>query len=300
MKISIYGTSDIINHHIRSAIENSFKIFSICSSNKNSKNILNLSKKFKIKKIFYDYKKFVKNSYLNNCCVLIAGRIKDNKKILNECLKYNLKVIIEKPVLLKEKEFNKYLKFNENIFVGYNRIYYNCINELKLLVRKEAPHSIIINCPETNKKNIILNSCHLISIIYHMFGDLKFLYKIKNKKNITCIFKSKKNIPIIININFELPDNFGIELNFKNKRAKLSPIETLKIYDKIIKKKYKKNNFYFPVCSKEVNEYNLTKFKPGFNLQYLNFKRFLKNKKNISINIRDSKKIISICERIIS
>ena len=45
---------------------------------------------------------------------------KDNKKILDECLKNNLKVFIEKPVFIKNEMFNKYLKFKNNIFIGPN------------------------------------------------------------------------------------------------------------------------------------------------------------------------------------
>ena len=62
IKLSIFGSSEIINHHIKAARKNSFEIFSICTSNKNSKNVLKISKKYKISKVFYNWKAFIKNS----------------------------------------------------------------------------------------------------------------------------------------------------------------------------------------------------------------------------------------------
>ena len=300
MKLSIFGTSEIINHHIKAAKKNSFEIFSICTSNKNSKNIKKLSLKYKIKNIYYNWKDFVKNSHKNNCNILIAGRIKDNKKILKMCVRNNLKVIIEKPVFTSTKEFNEFLNFRKNIFVAYNRIYYHNIASLKKNLSKESLNNVYIKCPEINKKSIELNTCHIISIIYELFGKIKLTNKIINKKSIFCIFETKQKNSIYLNINFGVSDNFSFEFNFEKKRIKLEPIEKLIVYNKLIKKKYKKINFYTPNISKISSEFKQTKLKPGFELQYFNFKKFLKNKKSNFININDAKEIISLCNKISS
>ena len=299
MKLSILGSSEIIKHHIIAARKNSFKIFSICTSNKNSTNIHMLAKKFNIKNVYYDWKEFVKISYENNCCVLIAGRIKDNKKILKYCLEHNLKVLIEKPIFIDTSQFNNFSKYKKNIFVGYNRIYYKNINELKKIISKKIPQNIIIKCPETNIKNITLNTCHIVSIIYYLFGPIHLIKKIKNKNSIFCIFISKKKMPIYIHINFGVPDNFSFELNFNNKRVTLNPIETLTIYDKLIKKKFKDTNIYYPRISKIINEYNVSKFKPGFDIQYRNFSKFVQKQSSRYMNIIDAREIISICNKIV-
>lgn len=298
MKLSIFGTSEIINHHIQAAKKNSFEIFSICTSNKNSKNIFKLAKKYKIKNVFFSWKNFLLSSYLNNCSVLIAGRVKDNKKILTYGLKYNLKILIEKPIFFTSKEFNKYLKFKKNIFVGYNRIYFHNVIELKKIVSNNAPHNLVIKCPESKMRNIELNTCHIISIIYFLFGRVNLIKKIKSKESIFCIFKTKKKIPIYFNINFRSPDNFSFEFNFTSKRIKLEPIEISYIFNKLIKKKYRNNIIYTPSASKISSEFRQTKLKPGFELQYKNFKRFIKNQKSKFINIEEAKEIISTCNKI--
>ena len=298
MKLSIFGSSKIVNHHIKAAKKNSFKIFSICTSNKNSKNIIEIARKNKINKIFYNWKSFIKNSKDNNCSVLISGRIKDNNKLLNECLKNKLKVLIEKPVFTKVELFNKYLKFKNNIFVGYNRVYYRNILQLKKIILGDRLLNVNIKCPEINKKNILINSCHIFSILHYLFGGIKIVKKIKNKDYILCLFKTKKNVPIFII--FNAPDNFSIELNFKKKRVELRPIEKLYIFDKIIKRKYKNNNVIKPNLKKVSNEFEISNLKPGFDLQYQNFKKFLNNRKYDGIKINEAKEIISLCRKVIN
>jgi hypothetical protein len=297
MNLSIFGSSEIIYHHIIAAKKNSFKIFSICTSNKKSKNIKKIAKKFNIKRVYFDWKEFIKASQKNKCSILIAGRIKDNKKILEYCLKLKLKILIEKPVFTKIREFNKFLKYKNEIFVGYNRIYYRNILSIKKKINSKLL-SVFIKCPETNKKSIKVNTCHIISILYYLFGNLFLVKKVKNKNSIICIFKNKKKIPIIIYINLKSPDNFSIEFNFQNKRLLLRPIEKLHIYNKLIIKKNLSQKIYQPNILRTISENKFSKEKAGFDLQYSNFKNLIKNKKNFFLNIIDAKKIMSICEKI--
>ena len=298
MKLSVFGSSEIIYHHIEAAKKNSFSIFGIYSSNKNSENVKRIAEKFNIKRIYYDWKIFIQDSSKNNCSILIAGRIKDNKKILVEALKYDLKVLIEKPIFTETKTFDRFLKYKNNIFTGYNRIFYAGITELKKIINIKKTLNVNVRCPEINKNNIILNSCHIISIIYYLYGKITLKKKIYNKDYIFCIFQTKNNINIFININYGSPDNFSIEFNFKNSRIVINPIEELNIYNKLVKRKFRKNNIYIPTTSKRINEYELSNIKPGFNKQYTNFKKFVKNKKSLFTSIADSKEIISICNQI--
>ena len=300
MKISIFGSSSIAHHHILAAKKNNFKIHSICTSNKKSKNIKLVSKKFNIKNIYYDWISFLKDCRLNNCSVVICGRISDNEKILKKCLEYNLSVLIEKPIFSSCKKFDKFMNNKKNIFVGYNRIYYSSISKIKKIILKEKLINISIKCPEKNIKSIIFNSCHIISILNHLFEEIKLVKKIKNKNFIFCIFKTKLKVPIFLNFTFNAIENFSIEFNFKKKKIILSPIEKMILYNKVYKKKYRKTNIYIPNIKKIIDEYKIDSIKPGFTAQYRNFKNFLKNRKNIKIDISAAKKIISLCNDIVN
>lgn len=300
MKLSIFGSSEIIQHHIKAAKKNSFKIFGIFTSNLKSTNVKKLSKKFQIKKIYYSWKSLLDDSKENGCSVLIAGRLKDNEKILEYAVKRNIKILIEKPIFKSSKKFNRFIKYKKNIFVGYNRVFYNGICKIKKIILKNNPHNLILKCPEINKQNILLNTCHLISVIYFFFGKIKLIKKIKNKKSIFCIFKSNKNTIIMINISFNSVDNFSFELNFDNLRVKQEPIEKLTIFNKLNKINYRDTTIYKPKAALILDEYNSNNLKPGFDNQYKSFRKFIKNKKTNLINISDAKNIISICERIIN
>ena len=300
MKLSIFGSSEIIQHHIKAAKKNSFKIFGIFTSNPKSTNVKKLSKKFQIKKIYYSWQSLLNDSKENGCSVLIAGRLKDNEKILEYAVKKNIKILIEKPIFTSSIKFNRFIKYKKNIFVGYNRIFYNGIYKIKKIILKNKPHNLILKCPEISKKNILLNTCHLISIIYYFFGKIKLVKKIKNKNSIFCIFKSKQNTIIIINISFNSVDNFSFELNFEKLRVKQEPIEKLTIYNKLNKINYRDTTIYKPKTSLILDEYSSNNLKPGFDNQYKSFKKFIKNKKTTYINLSDAKNIVSICEKIIN
>ena len=158
--------------------------------------------------------------------------------------------------------------------------------------------NIYIKCPETNIKNIATNTCHIMSILYFLIGKITLVKKIQNKNSIFCFFETQKKTPILISINFGSPDNFSFELNFKKKRLLLCPIEKLFIFNKLKKTSYRKTNIYTPNIIKNINEYKFSGLKPGFDLQYFNFKRFVKNERNININIKGAKEIMSICNTI--
>ena len=219
MEISIIGTSKITHHHIN-VLKKNFKIASISSTRKGSKNLKKIAKKFKIKKVFYNWKKSLDFSKTKkNSAFFITSRIEDNEKILLECCKLKKKIFIEKPVFIKSKKFNKFLKFNNQIFVGYNRLFYNNISFLKKKINKKKNLNIIVKCPEDNKKGILTNSCHVFSILTFLLGKLSIKKVVKNEKFINCWLNDRNNNSIYITFNFQSSDNFSIEIFQKKNKV---------------------------------------------------------------------------------
>ena len=100
MYISIIGTSSITKQHIE-VLRKNFKILSISATRGNSKNLRKISKKYKIKNTFYDWKKSIQFSRkIKNLSFFITSRIEDNEKILKECCKTRKKIFIEKTIFL--------------------------------------------------------------------------------------------------------------------------------------------------------------------------------------------------------
>lgn len=295
-KLSIIGTSKIIEKHIYAAKKNKFEINSIISLNKNKKSLYFLKKKFNIKKIFSNLNKFLNDAKKNKSCILIAPRIIDNEKIMKRVLKLNFKTIIEKPVLLNLKKFENFYKWEKNIFVGYNRIYYKFVDFVKKIKNKKKIYFVKVRCTETKKIDFLKNSCHSISIIYYIFGKLYFVKKISNEKHFFIIFKTRNKEIIYFNFELNSPRNFSIEFNLKKKILLAEPIENFLEIKGIQKKIIKKENFYLPIKKLIFNE-NKLDGKPGFMDQYKNFKKFVNNKKSKYLNIRDSKEIMKIAKK---
>ena len=298
INLAIIGSSNIVEEHLKTALHSKFKLECIYSPNSKSKNVKTLQKKYKIKYLFRDFNKFLNHSKKRNCHYIIVPKFKDNEYFLNECLKSGNKILIEKPVFSKTENFKKYLKYKSRIMVGYNRTYFKLVKSLKKVIFKFD--EIIIKCPERNKSNIILNSCHLFSILIYLYPNLKIEYKKKSRHKIFCRLKQRKiNISLIIY--FNAIENFSIEGYNSKMKFLMSPLEKISFFDKLKKKRVENINFYSLNEKKQFNEHTVNKFKPGFLYQIQEFKKFIvKPNYNIRTNIFFSKKVISICQKIIS
>ena len=298
-KIIFIGSSNIINHHIVAAKQNGFELHGICTTRKNNSKALRLSKDYKIKKIYKNVDIALKDAAnQKNISFVIASRIKDNVKIIKKCLSINsrIKILTEKPISFNHNEIKDLIKYNNRIFVGYNRIYYKSVKFLKSKLRNKKKLNIIVKCPEKNKKNIFTNSCHIFSILYNCFGELKLIYRIKNNSFINCIFNDRKGNIFYMSFYFNVSDNFSIQVYDNVSNYLLKPIEKLTLFEGINKKNVNMQTQYVPKKKKTIEE----KFskKPGFYEQYINFNKFLNNEHHTRFSVRDSYKLIKIVSEI--
>ena len=295
--LSVIGTSKIIHQHLDSAIKLGFIPKDICTTNKNSKNLKKLKVKYKFKEVYLSWIKMFKqhsNKPNRNMHYLIAPRIIDTEKILSKFITLNNKILVEKPVILNSKKILKYLNFNKNIYVGYNRIFYKSINYLK---RKKIRNSYInVFIPETKLVNFKKNSCHILSILLFLFGELKVISKIKKKNFILVTLKDKNKNFISINVSFKSTDNFSITFYNKNNTHILKPIEKYEYFKGMKIKKIANDTIYYPKKIWTKSEYDYTKFKPGFYNMWKSF--FKSSKKQHPNNISFAYKIMKICEEI--
>ena len=179
-------------------------------------------------------------------------------------------------------------------------MFYKNIIYLKTKLKK--PDNVIIKCPETSKKNILLNSVHVISVLFFLFGELRILDKKKYKNSLFVYLKSKQNIPIYLFFNFNASENFSIEFYDKNQRFLLKPLENLYVYKGMqVKKNSSNKNLldYVPRVKYYKSEMSFNKFKPGFLNQMNAFKKFLKNKGKIQNNLIFAKKTMLLAKKIL-
>lgn len=299
MFLSVIGTSKIIENHLKSAKKNKFILHSIATTRgKNSNNLKKIYKDYSFKKKFFNWKDLYDSTKnIDNMVYLISPRIKETFKISSYFLKYKKKIIVEKPLSTQMKNFKTLKNFKQNIFVGYNRVYYDNVQYLK---KENLSKSIVnVNCIESNKKTFAENSCHIVSILLYLFSDLKILYKAENKKNIFCRLYSNKNKSTInLNIYYNIPKNFNIEIIRDKKIFELKPIERLKTFTKLSIKK--KRNILKVTPQVDINSYENSNnsSKPGFDNQWQHFRKFIFSKKCIT-DIDFAEKVMRLCLDII-
>lgn len=298
-KISIIGTSRITSHHIVAARKAGFQIFSISATRKNSKFLDSLSKKHNIKNKFFSWKDCVNQSLKNdkNTAFVVTSPTRQNKLILKYILKYNSKILVEKPVFSNFYEFQNLNTNKKNIFVGYNRIFYENIIFLKKKLNNKKNLNVICDIPEKNRSVISTNSCHIFSILYFLFNDVKFKNKTVNKNYINIILNSK-SAEINIFFNFQASENFCIKIYDKKTVYELKPIEILKIYKGMKIINVKNLNFYKPIKINKVEQSSI-KIKPGFLGQYLEFAKFINNSKILN-NIQFAENIQKLINKIMN
>ncbi len=254
---------------------------------------------------------------------IICNSTENLAKNLKIAIKYKVKFLIEKSILIKSKDLNKLIhKLNkneiENFFIAYNRNFYDFINQLIRTLKKNNPKKITINMadPFTQiirkkgikfKKNLVkYMTSHWIALTLKILENLNYKVQLKsltkffNKGYLGYKFlyfkvkNSKKEI--IINFNL-IPDNSSNTSIFfyGKKNVILSPIEKIYFIKGMKKKLINNQNNYFPVVSsKKTND----KFKPGFRLMYKAFFEKVQSgkKNNQLVNIKDLVKIYFICE----
>ena len=297
MSLSIIGSGRIVEEHIKAALLCNIRIRYLFSSRVASKNAIRLCKKYKIENVA-TFEEFIFLSTKSKSNFLIAGMIKKNSFYLKECIKTKKKIFIEKPVFLKSKDFQKYLRSSDQIFVGFNRIFYKNINFLKSLVSKSKHLTINCFCPELNRTRIVSNSSHIISILFFLFKEIKLIYKDKKKESIFLRYKLSNSNIVNIFINYKAIANFKIEIISKNIFIELPSVEELNIYNNLKKIKYNNSNIYKLKCSYSASEYNFNNIKKGIFFQMQEFNKFCQGKKIIN-NLKFAQRIIEICEKIV-
>ena len=130
LKILFIGSSKIIEEHIKAALKLNFILYSLNSTKKKSNNQKKIYKKYNFEQSFMNWQTAIRKAGNKKDVVFfIASRTSDTENILKICSKYQNKIFVEKPITLKNKKIN--FENSKNIFVGYNRIYFNIINKLK-------------------------------------------------------------------------------------------------------------------------------------------------------------------------
>ena len=224
--------------------------------------------------------------------------------------------LIEKPAQLTSENLKKLCDFNGNIFVAYNRKFYQTFLDLKDFVSNQKKKCLInVNIPEKklpiillNKKsvnyNLIANSCHIISILRPVLGDLKlnstfsgfntFNYDIGE-------FHSISSFGHLLRISIHLDEfsNTSIYVKGDSNSFELKPIEKSFLINGMAVNFSENLNHrsYEPIRNLISNETLSNQFKPGILKQILAFLDFCKGS-SVHSSLTGLKEAIRILEEI--
>ena len=283
MRVGFIGSSSISKFHLEALQKNGFQIEAI-GTRKYSQNCFDIAKDFDlIEKYCPGGWEEVLEKKLDAFCICID--INSVNLVLEKALNLNKPILIEKPVAY---ELNLMEKFKEhsnknNIFVAFNRRYYQTVNEAKRLCQESNGGTIYVNVPDSVRgaKNFLRNGCHMVDTLIYILGDFEIKKTIRRYNSfdldsISSICENKK-WKILFNAHSLIPANFSITINTDKKVFELKPLEKLSIYNglKISEpNEAKPIREYLPALKKSIHESSICK--PGFDKMYKAFGLFIK------------------------
>lgn len=315
IKIGIVGCGKISKHHIEAIQNSNYFLITHITAKKNSKRCEKVAKKYKIPNIVKDPRNFFEITKDAVDAYVILTSYDVTYKYLKKAIETKKKILVEKPVSLELSNLKK-LKNHKNVFVGFNRRYYNSINFLKKKIDNKKNLAVIAEVPEKtlygkskrqNLKKFYSNTLHIIDLILNVFGEirLKHVEHIKNKKNIVVgiyVIMKTNNASINFIANWNSPSNWSIKVDdLKGGRVLIKPIEELKLLEgtKITETKDKIKQYLPNTKFKLSPPWYEKKFKPGFIKQYEDFKNFCLNKKNFRPTLLETYKAQHILQKIL-
>lgn len=233
-----------------------------------------------------------------------ADKIYETTKYL---LKYNIPLLIEKPVGLNLSELNDLIKINKIYntpnLIGLNRRYYSFFKKINFKSKAYKGfiiegHEKINKIKKIIKSNILdkwlfANSIHTINLInfFTLGQDYKLLMhtnNLKNDKNISCIVKTNKNIVGTYISNWESNGFWSVKLFFNGYHIVLKPLEKCIII-----------NNDGSTLNLKLDKLDI-KFKAGLHFQATNFLKLIKTKKNSwpDENLNSIKKTYKLLEKL--
>ena len=166
-------------------------------------------------------------------------------------------ILIEKPGSLNTTDlldlYELSVKKNSNVYIGYNRRFYQSIKKCRHLIDDSNPksvhfeftewtHSIDFNhyTKDELERFFLCNSSHVVDLVFHLFGEPKFLHShtsggLKWHPSASIFSGSGKTTNDVLfsyNSNWSSAGRWGVEINLSDFKLILKPLEKLFIQKK--------------------------------------------------------------------
>lgn len=319
LNVGFIGSGKIAHFHADTLKYFNINIQSL-SYRSNEENANSFAKKYDIKEVYSDWRKMIKDTNLDFLWIVPSWDQIDI--MIDSIISSGLPAFFEKPISLSsdklKRVINKYSSDQLNHFqVGYNRRFYNIINDLKDYLSKEKIIAIAVDLPEPAKGldnkllqyRLIQNAAHLYDTILYICGyenvKIKNIQKIsyKNLHDNHLLLLEINGIPINITSIWNSPQNYSVKIYTESEKLYiLSPFEVLTVYqgfDVIEPTKEIPIRRYLPKKKLTLFE-QAQMFKPGFEQQtkYFIEKTFIGLNNGNAHSLNDSFILLDLLEKI--
>ena len=307
----VIGASPIVIFHIKALKEVGLEPIAIASSNVDSTTIEKFALENNIAKHYSDWKKMLRDEVFDG--ILIASRIESTIAILHESIKYNVPILVEKPISFDSDSLRKIIESaHDKIMVGYNRRFYKTIRHIKKIIdeKKEIVLAYMVTPETPTIRKFFDNTSHSIDMLRFIFGEIQinFVKKIISEgkiRGVVATFITEQNDIIQFIGNWGASDNFSLSTYIGKRKLELRPFEELNIYegmDIVEPTDESPIRKYIPRMTESIKLENIdSKIKPGFFQQASEFAQMIKTNskpKNASTLV-DAKKTLEICEELV-
>ena len=249
-------------------------------------------------------------------CVLVATPWDLTEHVLRQLLPLGVPVMSEKPAVLSSAGL-AYLKEEcetRNLFVAYNRRFYDFVPHLKELmdgdtcvcadVLSAEPCGMLMRHQGERIRGYMLYfyTSHIIDLLYYLFGDIEIRNVVGIAREggdswICELYSAKRKCPVQLKILMDCPQNSHFKIFFEKKVVEICPFEKMVIYNALERRESQSNAVYVPVVESEW--YTDNKFKSGFLNQMKHFvENFVYRKNNSLEYIELLEKVTCFCDTI--
>jgi hypothetical protein len=283
-----------------------------------SANIDDFAEKYAVAKKIYGVEGFLE--YCGKAdvdCILVCTPWNVTEGVLRRLLSLGMPIMSEKPAVLSSTGL-KYLKEKYevgNLFVAYNRRFYDFVPSLKKLMDSETcvcadvlsaePCEMIMKTQGEKICEYMLYfyTSHIIDLMYYLFGDVDIQKVVSiergKKKSWVCeLYSAKRKCPIQMKILMDCPQNSYFKIFFEEKVVEMCPFEKMVVYNSIERRENQGRATYVPTA--EMERHTEDTFKPGF-LNQMNY--FIENfvfERNLSLeHIEQLEKVTLFCDALV-
>ena len=232
--------------------------------------------------------------------------------MISRLLSLKKPIFVEKPGVLSMTALKKIKAKGgvKNLFVGYNRRYYDFMPRLKSMIAREGlvavdilsadPYTMLIKMFGPKIKGHVLHyyTAHIIDTMFYLLGGLKIRQAAAvtqgGKKSWICQLAAGK-VPVQLKVIMDSPQNSHMKFFFKDKVVQLCPLEKMVVYDRIERIEQNGRGIYQPGESAQVMTDD--SFKPGLLNQMKHFlEHFVIRKNSSNLYLKQIEDVTALCD----